>query len=571
MLAALSGCARHSTVAPSDGHVRVEPKAAGEILAPVRSTSFAVPAPKPAVKPQTYSVVVNDVPVRELLLALARDTRQNIDIHPGLSGLVSINAINETLPAILDRISKQVSLRYLREGNTIIVQPDTPYLRTYRVNYVNMQRDSVSQIGVSGSITGSVTGSGGQAGQGANQSQTTVNTRSENRFWTVLQENIRSILASTQALSRTAEETAARNEALRAARDERIAQAEAVARAGQAAPALLEKAFQGPPREIPGDVNEKIVINAVAGTVSVLATERQHELIQQYIDSVLNAVQRQVMIEATIIEIRLSDAYQAGIDWSRLSNNNRGFTFTQSLLSGFGPGLTQQGNNFFQLGYFNPGSKFGDIAATLKLLEEFGNTRVLSSPKLMALNNQTALLKVVDNIVYFEVSSSTTTPVQGGATTSVNTTAKTVSVGVVMGVTPQISDDGRITLTVRPTVSRVLQFKQDPNPLLQVQNRVPEVQVREMESVLQVGTGQTVILGGLMQDNVRYSREQIPGADFIGSVGELFRFRDNSAVKTELVIFLKPTVITNPSLESDELRFYQRFLPQNLGTQRPGP
>jgi general secretion pathway protein D len=353
---------------------------------------------------------------------------------------------------------------------------------------------------------------------------------------------------------------------VRFAREERIAQAEAVARAGAAAPALIDKVFQAtPPRDVPGDVNQSIVVNPVAGTVSVLATERQHELVQQHIDSVTKAVQRQVLIEATIVEVRLSDVYQAGIDWSRLPVTG-GISFTQSLLSGFGTGLTNQGNNRFEAAYLNPDSAVGNISATVKLLEEFGNIRVLSSPKLMAMNNQTALLKVVDNVVYFEVNSSTVTPVQGGSTTSVNTTAKTVSVGVVMGVTPQINEDGRVTLTVRPTVSRVLRFVPDPNPVLQIQNLVPEVQTREMESVLQVGTGQTVVLGGLMEDEVRYDRQQIPGVDALGGIGEVFRFRDNRNIKRELVIFLRPTIIANPSLESDDLKFFQRFLPQ---AQRP--
>jgi len=581
-LLALGGCAnRQSPIAPSEGHIVPAPQPSGEILAPVRSSSFAVPPPKPTIKPQTYSVVVNDVPVRELLQALARDSRQNIDIHPGLTGLVSINAINEPLLAILDRISRQVNMRYKREGGAIIVQPDTPFLKTYRVNYVNMERDSSSQIGVSGSITGATTGSGGSGGggasQGTNQSQTTVSTKSQNHFWVLLQDNVRAILASTQALSRTSEEKAARTEALRAAREERIAQAESVARAGAAAPALLEKAFQGSPqREIPGDINQNIVINPVSGTVSVMATERQHELIQQHIDSVLNAVQRQVMIEATIVEIRLSDAYQAGVDWSRLRISG-GLDIVQSLTGSIPAGGldarrdalsgTSPAPNFV-IGYTNPTSALGNIAASIKLLEQFGNTRVLSSPKLMALNNQTALLKVVDNVVYFEVSSSTVTS-QVQTNVSINTTAKTVSVGVVMGVTPQINEDGRVTLTVRPSVSRILRFVPDPNPLLQVQNLVPEVQIREMESVLQVGTGQTAILGGLMEDDIRRNRDQIPGADALGGLGEIFRFRDNQNVKRELVIFLKPTVISNPSLESDELKFYQRFLPQAQQSQSP--
>jgi general secretion pathway protein D len=208
----------------------------------------------------------------------------------------------------------------------------------------------------------------------------------------------------------------------------------------------------------------------------------------------------------------------------------------------------------------------------LSLLEQFGRTRVLSSPKLMALNNQTALLKVVDNIVYFEVSSSASQATTGGVLQTIATTAKTVAVGVVMSVTPQINEDGRVLLTVRPTVTRLRPeqpFVNDPNPVLQVANPVPQIQVREMESVLQVGSAQTVILGGLMQDGVRRNRDQIPGADFVGALGELFRFRDESVSKTELVVFLRPTVIVNPSLDSDELRFFQRFLPQPDSPPQP--
>ena len=579
-LALVAGCGNVPTqVPPSEGHIALPPKAPGTIPPQVRSSSFAVPAPKPTVKPQTYSVVVNDVPVKELLLALARDTRQNIDIHPGLTGLVSLNAINETLPAILDRMARQINMRVQHEGNVIIVQPDAPYFKTYRVNYVNMERASESRIGVTGAIAASgTTGTGGTGGstggsQGTSESQTTVNTKSQNNFWEVLRTNVRSILASTRSLSERADDRAARNEAARQQREERIAQAEAVARAGAGAVPLFKEVFQAR-QELPGDAIQDIVINPVAGTLSVLATERQHQLVQQYIDSVLNAVQRQVLIEATIVEVRLNDAYQAGINWSRLPVTG-GLSLSQTLLTGFGTGLLNLGNNNFEASYQNPDSAIGNISGTVKLLQEFGNTRVLSSPKLMALNNQTALLKVVDNIVYFEVSSTTTTPVQGGATTSTNTTAKSVSVGVVMGVTPQINEDGRVTLTIRPTVSRVLRFVADPNPDLRrvgAQNLVPEVQTREMESVLQVGTGQIVVLGGLMQDEMTQNRQQIPGVDALPDpLGDIFRFRDNRATKTELVIFLRPTVVTNPTLEGDELRFFQRFLPQASTERREAP
>ena len=133
-------------------------------------------------------MVVNEVPVKELLLALARDTKQNIDIHPGLSGLVSLNAINETLPAILDRISKQVNMRYRTEGNTILVSPDTPYMKTYRGELRQYERKTTSTIGASGQISGpggAAACGGCERGQPINSS-TMVTTTSNIDFWKVL-------------------------------------------------------------------------------------------------------------------------------------------------------------------------------------------------------------------------------------------------------------------------------------------------------------------------------------------------------------------------------------------------
>ncbi len=578
----VSGCAQFQPrISPSEGHITAPAPApnaapasapAADIPPPARVSTF-VPPPKPALKPQTYSVVVNEVPVKELLLVLSRDTRQNIDVHPGISGLVSLNAINETLPAILDRISKQVNLRYRIEGNTILVTPDSAYMKTYRIPYVNMSRETTSSIGVAGEIAATGTASGtSQSSNATSGSSTVVRTTSKNDFWMVVTENIRAILSSTRQQNQTAEDRANRAEAQRASREERLQQAEVVARAGAGATTLFSTAFgagAAGSAQSGAEGRDDVIVNAAGGTISVLANERQHQLIQQHIDSITNAVQRQVLIEATIVEVTLSNAYQGGIDWSRLAVRG-GITLTQRLLGGFGTGLAAAGSNFFQLGYANPNSNAGNINASVKLLQEFGNTRVLSSPKLMALNNQTALLKVVDNVVYFEVQGSTVAGTSGSPPIQTfSTTPKIVAVGVVMGVTPQIADDGRVSLNVRPTISRVLRFRNDPNPSLCDANRlncvisqVPEVQVREMESVLQVGSGQTVILGGLMQDDLRFNREQVPGADQIGAAGDLLRFRNENASKTELVIFLRPTVVSNPSLESDELKFFQRFLPQ---------
>jgi general secretion pathway protein D len=203
------------------------------------------------------------------------------------------------------------------------------------------------------------------------------------------------------------------------------------------------------------------------------------------------------------------------------------------------------------------------------MLQQFGNTQVLSSPKIMALNNQTSILRVTDNFVYFQVEAQQGAVAAGGTIqpTVFNTTAQTVPVGVVLAVTPQINESGQVTLTVRPTITRVTGTVADPNPSLRqgiapIQNLVPVIQTRELESVLQVLSGQTVILGGLMQDDISRNRDGVPWLSRQPGIGDIFSFRNERVTKTELVIFIRPTVVTNPTLQSDELKFFQRFLPQ---------
>ena len=575
LAASLGGCSYKAPVLPvSDNHL-----AAGEAGKAVREDKdilppVSVPTPPPP-KPQprlpTYSVVVNEVSVKELLFALARDTKQNIDVHPGLQGLVSLNAIDETLPAILDRIAKQGNLRWRQEGRTILVTPDTPYVKTYRVNYVNVSRETNSTVGVSGLVgtgataTGGAGGGGGGGGAGggagSNSSSTTVNTTSKNEFWKVLEENVKGMLSATRAQALSVDERAARSEAAKAQREERIAQAEAVARAGANASELMSKAFDSQTTTLPGDIANEVVVNPVAGTVTILATDRQHALVQQYIDAVMASSQRQVLIEATIVEVELSRTYQAGVDWGRIAGSaGAGLSFQQNFVSGV---LNTPPN--FQVNYGDPTRPGGGVFAAIKMLETFGNTRVLSSPKLMAINNQTALLKVVRNQVYFQIQSSISQGTVGvGALQSVQTTARTVPVGLVMSMTPQINETGQITITVRPTVTSQVDTVEDPNPVLAAQglkNLVPIIEVREIESVLQVVSGQIAILGGLIKDEVIRNRSQIPG---IGNTraGDAFAYRDESARKTELVIFLRPTVVTNPSIDADDLRFLRPLLPK---------
>jgi general secretion pathway protein D len=312
-----------------------------------------------------------------------------------------------------------------------------------------------------------------------------------------------------------------------------------------------------------------VIANAEGGVISVRATMKQHQKVREFIDRAMSSVRRQVLIEGTIVEVDLSDEFQQGINWSLLSQSGK-FSLQSGPVSGSMPSGVPVGGVIPSMGLakLNSTGLFGgsyDFQSAIRLLESFGRARVLSSPKISALNNQPAMLRVVDNLVYFTVSgtftpATATTP----ASVAVSSTANTASVGFTLGVTPQIGADNEVTLLLRPTISRVLSYVEDPAigvfmtlakagnaNIPEVTSRVPQIQTREMESVIKVRGGMTAVLGGLMRDSGTNATDEIPGAGALGPAGDLFRYKSRKSTKSELVIFLRPIIVTDASLEGD--------------------
>lgn len=565
-------------IMPSAGHIRDEPRPAGRIPQPV-GQSVLLPPPKPAAKTETYSVVVNDVPVRELLFALARDAKLNVDLHPGIEGNVTLNAIDQSLPQLLTRVAKQVDMRYEIEGPNLIVMRDTPYLKQYKVDYLNMSRDASSNVSIATQIatagTGAGAGAGGaSSGTGNNNSTTSVTNKSNNHFWDTLVQNVKDILRETdKALPEGSSETTTEqtgNQTTTGTGYPIAAGSKSITATSIAAspnPAALTNAGSATVRRTTYREAASVIANPENGLLSVRATSRQHEKIGEFIDQIMSSAKRQVLIEATVVEVRLSDQYQQGINWSSLRNDSTGLNLSQgrigTLPSGVNPGVSP---GIFTLGYANPTSVIGNIAATIQLLESFGTVKVLSSPKISVLNNQTALLKVVDNKVYFTIDVTITPATANSAQLIVyNTTVHTVPVGFVMSVTPQIDDADTVTLNVRPTISRITGYVNDPSPPLAdagVVSPIPEIQTREMESILKIGSGQTAIMGGLMQDSVDNIKDAIPGLSKLPVVGGAFAYRNETSTKSELVIFLRPIVIKDAGMNGD-FKAYRDLLPYN--------
>ena len=501
---------------------------ADDIPAPV-AESLALPLPSARPKPETFSVVVHEVRVRDLLFALARDAHLNMDIHPGLSGSVTLNAIDQTLPQILNRIARQVDMRFELDGPNLVVQPDTPFLRHYKVDYVNLSRTVSGTVATNTQIsTASGNAADGALGNG-NISSTRVENSGHNSFWDSLEKNIKDILHETdKLLPADAGET------------------------GEAAPAPASGGTpagrRAPPARLAWREAASVMIHPESGIVSIRATARQHEKLREFIDRVGKAAQRQVMIEATIVEVELGDGFQQGIEWSRIWDDGRKrFSVTPNAATN---GL-RNATTPFVLSYADTRNP---LSLTLNLLQSFGTTKVLSSPRLSVLNNQTALLKVVENVVYFNIKAEITPGnTNTNARVTYTTTPQTVSVGLVMTVTPQISDNDNIILNVRPTISNIAGMVKDPNPDIpqQVSNEIPQIRTREIESVLRLSSGQIAVLGGLMEDRIEYQTGRVPLIGQVPLAGELFTSRNNAARKSELVIFLRPIVIREPDLGGD--------------------
>lgn len=564
LFALLLGACTPTTLSsgPSAGHLLSESVVStpGSIPPPVQQ-SVMLPRPRPAGKTETYSVVVNNVPVHDLLFALARDAKLNVDIHPGITGEVTLNAIDQTLPQLLTRIAKQVDMRFELDGPNLAVMPDTPYLKNYKVDYVNIARDVTGTVSTNTQISTSAlaTGSGGAVGTG-NTSRIQIENKSNNRFWASLEKNLKDLLHETDKIfPEGSTETVTEQSVLQSTSGTGaapVSAAGAAARSGKGAqtlagspsPATLENTGATIVKRMTFREAASVIANPETGVINVRATSRQHEKVQEFLDRVMGSARRQVLIEATIVEVGLSDGYQQGIEWSRFTSGSEYTVTKPALTTNVGSVVTPYVIKYQDINPLN-------LLSTVELLRAFGTVKVLSSPKLTVLNNQTATLKVSEDFVYFNVKQDVVPGnTNTNSTVTTTTTPQSVSIGFFMSLTPQISDNGTVTLNVRPSISSIAELKQDPNPILaenNIKNLVPQIRMREIESMMRVESGDIAVLGGLMEDRLENRDGRLPGLGDIPFLGEIFNTRNNSSAKTELVVLIRPTVIKDASIDGD--------------------
>jgi len=491
------------------------------------------------------SISVNQtVPLRDVLFEIAEQAEYDIELDPRIRGSIIFSARNRPLDMVIDRIAEIAGLRYRFRDDMLRVEIDNPYLETYKVNYLALTRTNTSSI--SNDITVASQGNAAGNNDTSTGSSFTATNESVLDFWGELQTNLEQIISANRDSNRmatTRDTNPAPVEPLRMDEEGNLIEPPEQPQATLNVDTLPPDDEEGRDDDDEDPFEARFSLNRQAGLVSVFAPERLHKKIAEYMKDLKRSVTSQVLIEAKVLEVALNDEFSTGIDWS--------VAFGDSASIGFGPtaaGLVRGLLDTDGTIQSNAGLNIdrGDFEGAIDALSRFGTVQALSSPRLTVLNNQSAALNVVENVVYFEVDNEVVTG-DGFATTTIDTDPRTVPEGVLINVQPAIDlDENTISMAVRPTITRITGFSNDPNPQLaaaNVESPVPNVNVQEFDSVIQMNSGQAVVMGGLIQDRVSSTRNATPVLGEIPMFGALFRNQEDQVEKTELVVFLKATII----------------------------
>ena len=532
-LLSLAGCATRPPVMPLKQAVD---EALAEALAnrPVPEVPEAVlPTPEPPAVPEVpqarVSLSLNNVPARQFFLALTSGTDYTMLVHPSVTGTLSARMKDVTVTDALDAIRDMYGIDYEITGKRILVKMPALETRVFQVNYLNGSRKgnsdtrvsagSLTDIPTAGAAGAPVTSTPTPTGRPSDSSR--VSTSSDTDFWSEVKAALDTIIGA----------------------------------AGN---------------------GRSVVISPQSGVVVVRAMPKELRDISDYLKATQISVERQVILEAKILEVQLSDGYQSGINWSgfRVNGNNRGSLGViqpGSALSTSASGAPLTSNNMASQPGIDlasaaaaGGTLFGlalqgtNFAALISFLETQGAVQVLSSPRISTLNNQKAVLKIgTDEFFVTGVSGGTTTPSAGGAiTTTPNVTLRPFFSGVVLDVLPQIDGDGNIILHVRPSVSQVTTINKNINLGSGGQLTLPlaSSSASEADSVVRARNGQVIVIGGLMRQSGSQDRSQVPGLGNLPAAGVLFGNTNKANQKRELVILLKPTVVQNDAAWTDDVQ-----------------
>lgn len=508
----LTSCATNSK-APED--TPVTPKVpllvpdAPEVMG-MNPRNLIPPVALPESAEERFDVVANKVPAAAFFNSLVDGSGFNLVVHPEVNGNISLNLKNVTVREALSAVRDLYGYDFTESGYGIQILPKSLQTRIFPINYLNVKRTGRSGMRVSSGTVSDSSSEDSDSDSGSSSTRSTrssseVETSSGSEFWQELNQSL----------------------------------------------ALM----------INREKDAQVVVDAHAGLVIVRAMPTTLNQIQKYLEQAELTVQKQVLIEAKIVEVTLNDGAQSGIDWSTLAAR----TGKNDVWAVQGSEPLSDPNLLG--GIFTLNVDAGDFTGALSLLETQGDLEVLSSPRIATVNNQKAVIKVGnDEFFVTDIKSTTNTTVTGSSDTPEIELTPFFS-GIALDVTPQIGDDNEVTLHVHPTVTEV-EEKQKYVKLNDDEYTLPLAfsTVRETDSIIRARSGQVVVIGGLMQNKSLETTSKVPLLGDIPLIGALFRQKSKSVVQSELVILIQPRII-DTQLSSERIdqlnkRYSRVLLPE---------
>lgn len=517
--------------------IEIPPEVARALLPPLPGSASGTVR---AAVERRFDVAANNAPAREVFVGLAEGTPYSVVVHPDVQGAISLDLKGVTFIEALEVLRTVHGYDYERAGNRVMIMGQGMRTRMFPVNYLNLVRKGMSETQVASTdlnAGGSSGKEGGESSGGTQRQNISITTQSEANFWKELKETLEAIVGN--------------------------------------------------------EAGRKVIINPQSNLVVVRALPAELDLVEGFLGATHDSVNRQVVLEAKILEVRLSDGFQAGVNWAAVGNAAgtdylAGQIGGGSLLNGSGKSEIagaqfdiQRGERFGPVdssassafgGMFTLGLMSDNFAAFLELLKLQGEVQVLSSPRVSTVNNQKAVIKVGGDQFYITGVSSSDTQVVGNVTTQSPPEVELTPFfsGIALDVTPQIDAEGNIVLHIHPTISEVEQTTRAftlGDSAYELPTAASDVQ--ESDNVVRARSGQIIVIGGLMKEGINEQTASVPVLGDLPLVGSLFQHKRRTRVKKELVILLKPTVVDSAEQWKREVGGVRDRMVNFSGTPQP--